>query len=167
MRLRLPFVSRRAYYDQRRQLKLAERRHAEVLAMLTEERNRTEHLVDTIVSLKLGGATLVRHMLANEDGSAKKLTPRTPSAIQQAIDENPRAANNPALRRYLTEWAEKELRKPSELSLEQQIRDVVMRLKTWNVAELADDDEDDEGDEGYLEFDDADEAVEAEAGRTV
>ena len=166
MTLRLPFVSRRAYNNQRRQLKLAERRHAEVMAMLTQERTRTEHLVDTIVSLKLGGATLVRQVLANEDGSPKKLTPRTPSAIQQAIDENPRAANNPALRRYLTEWAEKELRKPSERSLEQQIRDVVMRLKTWNVAELADDEEDDAGDEGYLEFDDGDEAVEADAGGT-
>ena len=170
MKLRLPFVSRRAYTAQRQQLKTAEKRHAEVLALLTDEHRRTKHLLDTIVALKVGGATLVKELLQDADGNARKLTRRTPSRIQQAIDENPRASSNPGLRRHLVAWAEKEFAKPSELTLEQRVEDIVMRLKTWHVAEMADDE--DEDDEGYLEFADGDDEHEegaepaATGGRT-
>jgi hypothetical protein len=168
MTLRLPFVSRRAYVEQRRAAKLAEKRHAEVLALLTAAERRNEHLLDTIVAMKMGGATLVRELLQDTSSTpSTRFAQRTPSRIQQAIDENPRASNSPQLRNYLMRWADKELRRlrtEEKKSLEDALDDVVMQLKTWHIADMAED-EDSGEEEGYLEFSgaDADDDAELEA----
>lgn len=98
-------------------------------------------LTRTIVKLKISGAHIPRVL----DGARLEQRPRDP--FEQIVDENPRAQQDPRLRRHLLTWATRQhqLHAADECSglSDEAIKE---RLRTWSVVtvEEDDDDEDDE-----------------------
>jgi hypothetical protein len=128
----LPFVSRLAF-------EVSERAVARLEAALAKEHARSAELLDTILDLKLAGAAAPRRTRGE-----LTLKPRPRSRIQQAIDENALASNNPRLRNHLATWADKELkRRPRDVDEEEWERRVEGRLRTWHVVGESDRDDDD------------------------
>lgn len=145
--MRWPVVTRRRYDEIVRQL-AAEIREAEAAARRAEEREReanarTEReagrvdvLTKFLMRMKAQGAVLLPD--ASTQATRPHGTPqRAMTPIEQAIDDNPRARGNPALRRRLTSFAESERKKGTAEG------EIVERLRTWGAV-THDDDEDDE-----------------------
>lgn len=112
-------------------------------ALLAKEQARSADLLKTILDLKLAGAALPRPLPVKSAAAASGSL--SPSRIQQAIDENPIASSNPALRRHLAAWAEKELAKPGA-----DAEAIEARLRTWAQVRADDDDDDDYEDDDEL-----------------
>ena len=109
--------------------------------LLTKEEQRSSHLMDTVIAMKLSGGS-VQRLSPLEPG--RKIEQPKRSRIQQAIDECPAAATNPRQRAYLDSWAAKELERGAT---EEQVLEKIRRYSI--VSET---DEDDETDSGVVEL---------------
>lgn len=125
--MRLPFVSRAIYEDVVRRLE----------RQLEEEQKRTRYLVDLVADMKVSGASVVRSVMIGGGGSGGKLEAKRRSDVDQALDENKHASNNPRLRAHLAKWAEREIGNGAEAEA------VLERLRGWHLASSDDDDDDD------------------------
>jgi hypothetical protein len=132
--MRFPFVSRGAFDAQSQLVE-------HLLRDLAAEKKRSEHLLDTLLLMKMSGATVQRaaaskeHVLAHAAAEARKDRP-VRSSFDQAIDENALAGADPFLRRHLLNWAEKELRKPG--ADEEEICDRLRSSAAWDAEDESD-----------------------------
>jgi hypothetical protein len=137
--MRFPFVSRHTHTETVRML---ERQLTVLHDDLVAERARSLQLTNTILDMKMGGATLLR----SRADQLERITaaggdkPLPKSRIHQAIDENKHASRNPALRRHLSAWAAKELQNGRE---EEEVLEELQRYGAVHNPDADDEDEDD------------------------
>lgn len=105
---------------------------------LAKEQERSRELMDTVLSLKVSGATSIARAVAT---GQLKTDPKPRSAIDQALDEHPKASNNIALRNHLSRWAAKRLKeKPDDVDENEWMEVVCDELRTWSaVSDVAED----------------------------
>jgi hypothetical protein len=124
----LPFVSRGVYDDARADLKALQ-------ADLAVERLQIAHLTETIIQMKVTGAT-VRQAVGQNLGI--KLERRQPTALDKALDENPRTRNAGQIRAKTSEWAERAL---AECQSDDEKEEVLDRVRNWSRVSAADEDD--------------------------
>lgn len=116
-----------------------DRRHALELAdrdtRLNREAGRVDVLTRFLMRMKAQGAVLLPESSAQATRTPGQPRPMTP--VEQAIDDNPRARGNPALRRRLNSFVEAERKKGTQEG------EIVERLRTW--ADPTHDDDEEEG----------------------
>ncbi len=133
MSLRWPWVSRRAYDVLDRALVASD---TQLMASVLE----VKRLTDVITEMKMAGGIFVPTNRERLNAAAR--APVVRSTIDQAIDENRFASNNPMLRRHLQGWAQ------IQLDAGKPEKDVAHRLRTWSVVSEEDDED---GDEDLIE----------------
>jgi hypothetical protein len=125
--VRFPFVSRAIYEDVVQRLE----------RQLNDERSRTRYLTDLVADMKVSGAAVVRMHGAGAVG-VPKLETKQRSDVDQALDENKHASNNPRLRAHLGKWAQREIDRGEDAAK------VLDRLRGWHLASNDDDEDDDD-----------------------
>jgi hypothetical protein len=103
--------------------------------LLTKEEQRSSHLMDTVIAMKLSGGS-VQRLSPLEPG--QKLAQPKRSRIQQAIDECPAASSNPRQRSYLDSWAAKEI----ERGVDEET--ILAKIRRYSIVSEEDDEEDTE-----------------------
>jgi hypothetical protein len=135
----MPFISRGAHDE------LRTAHETQILRLqreLEKEQERSAHLMDTVLSLKVSGATSIIRAAA----LGTKTAPKQRSAIEQAIDEHPRAIASVQHRNHLSRWAAKRMReKPDDLdeaTWMDAVCDEIRESHTVNVDRDGDDEDD-------------------------
>jgi hypothetical protein len=144
--MRFPFVSRTTFEiamgrsDARESI---DRQLIQTLRdLLTKEEQRSSHLMDTVISMKLSGGS-VQRLSPLEPGAKLAQTKPPRSRIQQAIDECPAASTNPRTRGYLDSWAAKELERGTMTEEE-----ILEKIRRYSI--VSETDEEDETEEGVV-----------------
>jgi Arc/MetJ-type ribon-helix-helix transcriptional regulator len=140
---RWPWVSRRAFDERGERIAALALEKNVVEARLTKELARSEHLMHTLIDMKVSGGSVGRAALAG--AGAPRLTQPTRSAVDQAIDENKYASSSPALRRFQQRWAKKQLDNGTMTEAE-----ILDRLRSWSAVGDSDDDDDDDDDDEVI-----------------
>lgn len=134
MPFRWPFVARslldRAELAHAETSALHAQREKELRADLLSERIRTANLTALVVRLKRDGAVLLP-----PQSTQGKPDRREPTAIEKAIDDNPRFRRAPGLAAHSLKWANEQIK--AGVSEE----DVTERLRAWGQADHDDDDD--------------------------
>lgn len=121
-----------------RTLSLMQQQVSLLREQLDQERHRSAELTTTIVNMKLAGGTPTQP-IPPSTGQSMEMPKARRSSIDQAIDENPYASSDPALRRHLANWADAQLANGED---EDKVEHI---LRTWSNP-TGDEDEDDEDD---------------------
>jgi hypothetical protein len=125
-RLRLWFVSRAT--------------HEDALAQRDRAQAEVKRLTDTIIDMKVTGATV--RAAVNGDRPRLVLPPKPETELDRALNENTRTRNDQRLAARTRAWAEREI--AAAKGDEEKIEAILNRVRGWNTVTTEDDDSDDE-----------------------